>query len=81
MLQTRNGKRTAPRGSLKIAVDMAREGLIDRVRRRSSAVEPAALDQLLHPPARSQAEAQACWRRGLPASPGAACGARRVQRR
>ena len=47
MLQTRNGKRTAA-ASLRIAVDMAREGLIDEaeaVRR----VNPAALDQLLHP--------------------------------
>ena len=47
MLQTRNGKRTAA-ASLRIAVDMAREGLIDQseaVRR----VNPSALDQLLHP--------------------------------
>ena len=47
MLQTRNGKRTAA-ASLRIAVDMAREGLIDQseaVRR----VNPSSLDQLLHP--------------------------------
>ncbi|HKM63584.1 MAG TPA: PEP/pyruvate-binding domain-containing protein, partial [Acidisphaera sp.] len=47
MLQTRNGKRTAA-ASLRIAVDMASEGLIDRneaIRR----VNPSALDQLLHP--------------------------------
>ena len=47
MLQTRNGKRTTA-ASLKMAVDMAREGLIDQdeaVRR----VNPSSLDQLLHP--------------------------------
>src|SRR3954449_11088875 len=47
MLQTRNGKRTAP-AAVKIAVDMVKEKLIDketRIRR----VDPASLDQLLHP--------------------------------
>jgi len=71
MLQTRNGKRTAT-ASLKIAVDMAREGLIDHteaVRR----VNPAALDQLLHPTLDPKAPRK-LLAKGLPASPGAACG-------
>src|SRR5579883_3384449 len=71
MLQTRNGKRTAA-ASLKIAVDMAREGLIDQkeaVRR----VNPGALDQLLHPTLDPKAP-RTLFARGLPASPGAACG-------
>jgi len=72
MLQTRNGKRTAA-ASLKIAVDMAREGLIDEaeaVRR----VNPSALDQLLHPTLDPKAPRK-LLSKGLPASPGAACGA------
>ena len=71
MLQTRNGKRTAA-ASLKIAVDMAHEGLIDHteaVRR----VNPAALDQLLHPTLDPKAPRK-LLAKGLPASPGAACG-------
>ncbi|MGG5886445.1 pyruvate, phosphate dikinase [Falsiroseomonas sp. HC035] len=71
MLQTRNGKRTAA-ASLKIAVDMAREGLIDRteaIRR----VDPKSLDQLLHPTLDPKAPRKALAK-GLPASPGAACG-------
>ena len=71
MLQTRNGKRTAA-ASLKIAVDMAQEGLIDHteaVRR----VNPAALDQLLHPTLDPKAPRK-LLAKGLPASPGAACG-------
>src|SRR5690242_2985240 len=47
MLQTRNGKRTA-KAALKVAVDLASEGLITR-EEAVSRVEPAALDQLLHP--------------------------------
>jgi pyruvate,orthophosphate dikinase len=47
MLQTRNGKRTA-KAALKIAVDMAAEGVITQ-EEAISRVEPAALDQLLHP--------------------------------
>jgi pyruvate,orthophosphate dikinase len=72
MLQTRNGKRTAA-ASLKIAVDMAREGLIDKseaVRR----VNPGALDQLLHPTLDPNAK-RTVFAKGLPASPGAASGA------
>ena len=72
MLQTRNGKRTAA-ASLRIAVEMAREGLIDQneaVRR----VNPASLDQLLHPTLDPKA-ARTLLAKGLPASPGAASGA------
>jgi pyruvate, orthophosphate dikinase len=71
MLQTRNGKRTAA-ASLRIAVDMAREGLIDQaeaVRR----VNPSALDQLLHPTLDPKAP-RTLLAKGLPASPGAASG-------
>ncbi|MEA1674379.1 pyruvate, phosphate dikinase [Nitrospirillum sp. BR 11163] len=71
MLQTRNGKRTTA-AALKIAVDMAREGLIDEaeaVRR----IEPKSLDQLLHPTLDPKAERKIIAK-GLPASPGAACG-------
>ena len=72
MLQTRNGKRTAP-ASLRIAVEMAQEGLIDR-REAILRVNPASLDQLLHPMIDPDAKRSALAR-GLPASPGAACGA------
>ncbi|QCO19292.1 pyruvate, phosphate dikinase (plasmid) [Azospirillum brasilense] len=71
MLQTRNGKRTAP-AALKIAVDLAEEGLIDKaeaVRR----IDPASLDQLLHPTLDPKAERKVIAK-GLPASPGAASG-------
>ncbi|HWA61910.1 MAG TPA: pyruvate, phosphate dikinase [Caulobacteraceae bacterium] len=71
MLQTRNGKRTA-KAALKVAVEMAEEGLITReeaVRR----VEPASLDQLLHPTIAPDAERDVIAT-GLPASPGAATG-------
>jgi pyruvate,orthophosphate dikinase len=71
MLQTRNGKRTAA-ASLKIAVDMAREGLIDE-REAVKRVNPAALDQLLHPTLDPKAPRK-LLAKGLPASPGAACG-------
>jgi pyruvate,orthophosphate dikinase len=72
MLQTRNGKRTAAAG-LRIAVEMANEGLIDHneaVRR----VNPASLDQLLHPTLDPRAH-RVLLAKGLPASPGAASGA------
>jgi pyruvate,orthophosphate dikinase len=72
MLQTRNGKRTAA-ASLRMAVEMANEGLIDRpeaVRR----VNPSSLDQLLHPTLDPKAP-RVVLAKGLPASPGAACGA------
>ena len=72
MLQTRNGKRIAA-ASLRIAVDMANDGLISRdeaIRR----VNPAALDQLLHPTLDPKAS-RVLLSKGLPASPGAARGA------
>jgi pyruvate, orthophosphate dikinase len=72
MLQTRNGKRTAA-ASLKIAVDMAREGLISETE-AIKRVNPAALDQLLHPTLDPKAS-RSLLSKGLPASPGAACGA------
>ena len=71
MLQTRNGKRTAA-ASLKIAVDMAHEGLIDQ-REAVRRVNPAALDQLLHPALDPKAPRK-LFAKGLPASPGAASG-------
>jgi len=72
MLQTRNGKRTAA-ASLRIAVEMANEGLIDR-KEAVKRVNPAALDQLLHPMLDPKAP-RALFSKGLPASPGAASGA------
>ncbi|ODU20239.1 MAG: pyruvate, phosphate dikinase [Sphingomonas sp. SCN 67-18] len=72
MLQTRNGKRTA-KAALKIAVDMANEGLISR-EDAVARVDAAALDQLLHPTLDPQA-ARDVLTKGLPASPGAASGA------
>ena len=71
MLQTRTGKRTA-QAALKIAVSLVEEGVIDReeaIRR----VEPASLDQLLHPMLDPAAKTTVLAR-GLPASPGAASG-------
>ena len=71
MLQTRSGKRTA-KAAMRIAVDMADEGLIshDEAIMR---VDPAALDQLLHPTIDPKATRDIVAT-GLPASPGAACG-------
>ena len=71
MLQTRSGKRTA-KAALKIAVDMVAEGLITE-REAILRVEPAALDQLLHPSLDPSAERNVIAK-GLPASPGAASG-------
>ncbi|MBV8591917.1 MAG: pyruvate, phosphate dikinase, partial [Acetobacteraceae bacterium] len=71
MLQTRTGKRTA-QAALKIAVSLVEEGVIDRdeaVRR----IDPASLDQLLHPTLDPTAKTTVLAR-GLPASPGAASG-------
>src|SRR4051812_41289439 len=71
MLQTRNGKRTAA-ASLRMAVEMAQEGLIDQseaVKR----VNPSSLDQLLHPMLDPKAP-RTLLAKGLPASPGAAAG-------
>ncbi|NTS63674.1 pyruvate, phosphate dikinase [Sphingomonas sp. HHU CXW] len=71
MLQTRSGKRTA-KAALKIAVDMANEGLITR-EEAVARVDPQALDQLLHPTLDPQAKRDVLTK-GLPASPGAASG-------
>jgi pyruvate,orthophosphate dikinase len=72
MLQTRSGKRTA-KAALKIAVDMAAEGLISE-EEAVLRVEPGALDQLLHPTLDPKAPRDVVTT-GLPASPGAASGA------
>jgi pyruvate,orthophosphate dikinase len=71
MLQTRTGKRTAP-AAVRIAVDMAQEGLIDR-RTAVLRVQPAQLEQLLHPRIDETKPIKALAT-GLPASPGAATG-------
>ncbi|CAD5298902.1 Pyruvate, phosphate dikinase [Bosea sp. 62] len=71
MLQTRSGKRTA-KAALRIAVELAREGLITETE-AVGRVEPGALDQLLHPTIDTKAERRVLTA-GLPASPGAAAG-------
>ena len=71
MLQTRNGKRTAA-AALRIAVEMCEEGMIDK-REAVKRVDPAQLDQLLHPMIDPKAKKDALGK-GLPASPGAASG-------
>jgi len=71
MLQTRNGKRTA-HAAVKIAVDMVKEGLIDK-KEAIKRIEPESLDQLLHPTLDPKAKVQVIAK-GLPASPGAASG-------
>ena len=71
MLQTRSGKRTA-KAALKIAVELAEEGLISKDE-AVLRVDPEALDQLLHPTLDPEAERDVIAR-GLPASPGAASG-------
>ncbi len=71
MLQTRSGKRTA-KASLKIAVEMANEGLITQ-EEAVARVDPSALDQLLHPTLDPKAPRDVLTK-GLPASPGAASG-------
>ena len=73
MLQTRNGKRTAP-AALKIAVDMVNEGMISKEEAMLK-VEPKALDQLLHPMFDQEAlKNGTVIATGLAASPGAATG-------
>ncbi len=71
MLQTRSGKRTA-KAALRIAVEMAQENLITE-EEAILRVDPASLDQLLHPTIDPRA-ARNVVATGLPASPGAACG-------
>jgi pyruvate,orthophosphate dikinase len=71
ILQTRTGKRTAS-AAVRVAVDMVDEGLIDQ-RTAVLRVDPAQLDQLLHPTVDPEAELTVIAT-GLPASPGAAVG-------
>jgi pyruvate,orthophosphate dikinase len=71
MLQTRSGKRTA-KAALRIAVELAKEGLITK-QEAITRVDPASLDQLLHPTIDPKAERKVIAT-GLPASPGAAGG-------
>lgn len=71
MLQTRNGKRTA-KAALRIAIDMVNEGLISK-EEALLRIDPASLDQLLHPTLDPNAKKQVIAK-GLPASPGAASG-------
>ena len=71
MLQTRSGKRTA-KAALKVAVELAGERLITR-EEAVTRIDPAALDQLLHPTIDPSAERNIIAT-GLPASPGAASG-------
>ena len=71
MLQTRVGKRTAA-AALRMAVEMQEEGMIDK-REAVLRVQPAQLDQLLHPQFDPKAE-YAVLAKGLNASPGAAVG-------
>jgi pyruvate,orthophosphate dikinase len=71
ILQTRHGKRTGA-AAIKIAVDMVKEGLIDK-REAILRVEAGSLDQLLHRRIDSSAKFDVIAK-GLPASPGAACG-------
>ena len=72
LLQTRSAKRTAA-AALKAAVSMVDEGLISR-EEAVARIDPAQLDQLLHPMIDPSAELEVAAR-GLNASPGAACGA------
>jgi len=71
MLQTRTGKRTA-QSAIKIAVDMVKEGLIDK-KTAIMRVSPIQLDQLLHPMIDPEEKVDSIAK-GLPASPGAAVG-------
>ncbi len=71
MLQTRSGKRTA-KAALKMAVEMVEEGLIGK-QEAVNRIDPASLDQLLHPTIDPKAERHVIGI-GLPASPGAATG-------
>lgn len=72
-LQTRNGKRTGA-AMVKIAMDLLRQGMIDE-KTAINRCEPNKLDELLHPVFSKEALAKAKeLTRGLPASPGAACG-------
>jgi len=73
ILQTRRAERTAE-AAVRVAVEMAREGLIER-EEALARVDPEQLEQLLHPRFEARAERAArVIARGLPASPGAASG-------
>lgn len=73
ILQTRNGKRTA-KAAINVAVDLVEAGIIDK-KEAIMRVEPNQLDQLLHPTFEDKALKEATLlAKGLPASPGAACG-------
>lgn len=74
ILQTRNGKRTA-QAAFKIAIDMTNEGITTK-EEAIMKIEPASIDQLLHPSfeEKSLAKAKVISDAGLPASPGAATG-------
>ena len=67
MLQTRNAKRTGA-AAVRVAVEMVEEGVIDKAT-AVGRVEPAQLDQLLHPMIDPKAEVEVLTT-GLPASPG-----------
>ncbi len=73
MLQTRSGKRTGA-AMVKMAVDMLKQGMIDE-KTALLRMEPAKLDELLHPVFAHEALSKAkVLTKGLPASPGAATG-------
>lgn len=73
ILQTRNGKRTA-KAAINVAVDLVEAGIIDK-KEAIMRIEPNQLDQLLHPTFEDKALKEAnLLAKGLPASPGAACG-------
>ena len=71
LLQTRNGKRTA-HAAIKIAVEMVEEGLLTKEEALLK-IDAKSLNQLLHPQIKRGAERNVIAK-GLPASPGAACG-------
>ena len=73
MLQTRNGKRTAE-AAVKVAVDMVNEEKIDK-ETAIMRIAPEQIDQLLHPAFDAEElKKHTPIGKGLPASPGAACG-------
>lgn len=71
LLQTRNGKRTA-HAAIKIATDLVEEGVVTKEEALLK-IDPKSLNQLLHPQIKKGAERKVIAK-GLPASPGAACG-------
>lgn len=71
MLQTRNGKRTAP-AAIRVAVELCREGVISK-KEAITRIEPGQLGQLLHRRMDTEAKLEVLAK-GLPASPGAASG-------